>query len=142
MNKGKVLAGKSLQSFENYLSIVSMMYFGDPFCKNKQEGEVIRPGKRPRSQHMPDPLSMLLSPLRAELDFGNPYSESWSPKQIAIFESALCSYGKKFEIIEKFLTNSKSQREITHFYYIWKKTSHYKFWKDAVRSQRAAPCNT
>ena len=142
MTKAKIMAGKSLQSFENYLSIVSMMYFGDPFSKNKQETEVFRPGKRSRSRHISDPLSMILSPLRAELDFGKLYSETWSPKQIAIFESSLCNFGKRFEIVEKFLTNSKTQQEITRFYYIWKKTSHYKFWKEAVRSQKLSLCNT
>ena len=71
MSKDQVLAGKALQSFENYLSVVTMMYFGDPFSKTKQIVEVFRPGKRPRSSQLADPLSMILSPLRAEHDFGN-----------------------------------------------------------------------
>ena len=70
MTKDKILAGKALQSLENYLSIVSMMYFGDPFSKGKQTIEAFRPGKRARSQNIADPLSMILSPLRAGFDFG------------------------------------------------------------------------
>lgn len=70
MSKDKILAGKALQAFENYLSIVTMMYFGDPFSKSKQNVEVFRPGKRARSNQISDPLSMILSPLRAENDFG------------------------------------------------------------------------
>ena len=47
-----------------------MMYFGDPFSKCKQSVEVFRPGKRARTCSLNDPLSMILSPLRAEHDFG------------------------------------------------------------------------
>lgn len=112
-----------------------MMYFGDPFSKSKQSIETFRPGKRARPTHMAEPLSMLISPLRAEHEFGKGYLESWSPKQIAVFESALCSFGKKFEVIERILKYQKSQKEIGKFYYMWKKTSHYKSWKDAVREQ-------
>lgn len=68
--KDKIIAGKATQSFENYLSIVCMMYFGDPFSKCKQSVEVFRPGKRARTCQLNDPLSMILSPLRAEHDFG------------------------------------------------------------------------
>jgi hypothetical protein len=135
MPKDKVMAGKTLQAFENYLSIVCMMYFGDPHAKSKPVTEVFRPGKRARSCQLNDPLSMLLSPLRAEHDFGKGYSESWSPKQIAVFESTLCQFGKNFDIVQKFLQGLKSKSEITRFYYLWKKTSHYRAWKEAVRAQ-------
>ena len=70
MSKEKASAGKSIQSFENYLSVVSMMYFGDPFTKCKENVEVFRPGKRSRTKVIADPLSMLVSPLRADHDFG------------------------------------------------------------------------
>ena len=48
-----------------------MMYYGDPYSKNKQSSEVFRPGKRARSKQLADPLSMIVSPLRAEIEFGN-----------------------------------------------------------------------
>jgi hypothetical protein len=70
MSKDKILAGKALQSFENYLSTVTMMYFGDPYSKSKPSAEVFRPGKRARPSEVSDPLSMILSPLRCELVFG------------------------------------------------------------------------
>jgi hypothetical protein len=70
LSKDQILAGKALQSFENYLSIVSLMYFGDPFSKSKSNSEVFRPGKRARSRQISDPLSMIVSPLRTELEFG------------------------------------------------------------------------
>ncbi|OMJ73080.1 hypothetical protein SteCoe_28307 [Stentor coeruleus] len=130
MSKDKVLAGKALQSFENYLSTVTMMYFGDPHPKSKETTEIFRPGKRARSSQLNDPLSMILSPLRSELDF-----ESWSPKEIAVFESVMCMFGKKFDVVGRLLEESKTLQEITRFYYIWKKTSHYKSWKEAVKEQ-------
>jgi hypothetical protein len=71
MSKDKILAGKALQSFENYLSTVTMMYFGDPHPKSKETAEIFRPGKRARLSQLNDPLSMILSPLRSELDFGS-----------------------------------------------------------------------
>ncbi|OMJ91021.1 hypothetical protein SteCoe_6483 [Stentor coeruleus] len=128
LSKDQILAGKALQSFENYLSIVSLMYFGDPFSKSKSNSDVFRPGKRARSRQISDPLSMIVSPLRTELEF-----ETWSPKQIAVFECTLCSFGKKFDAIEKLLTPDKAIKDITKFYYSWKKTSHYKAWKETVR---------
>jgi len=116
-----------------------MMYFGDPFSKNKKSADVFRPGKRARSSQFNDPLSMLLSPLRAEHDYGKGYSESWSPRQVAIFESVLCQFGKNLQIVQRLLEESKSMIEITRFYYLWKKTSHYKMWKEAVRAQAEIP---
>ena len=76
LSKDHVLAGKALQSFENYLSIVSMMFYGDPFSKSKQNSQIFRPGKRARSKQIADPLSMIVSPLRAETEFGKIYAES------------------------------------------------------------------
>lgn len=70
LSKDQISAGKALQSFENYLSIVSLMYFGDPYSKNKQASEVFRPGKRTRKTQLADPLSMIVSPLRNEFEFG------------------------------------------------------------------------
>lgn len=46
------------------------MYFGDPFTKVAKNIDVFRPGKRARSKLISNPLTMLISPLRAEHDFG------------------------------------------------------------------------
>jgi hypothetical protein len=135
LSKDEVLAGKTLQSFENYLSIVSLMFYGDPFSKVSRTTELLRPGKRARAKEIADPLSMLVSPLRAANEFGKAYVELWSPKQVAVFECALCKFGKNFRAIEKLMRNEKQLQEITRFYYLWKKTSHYKAWKDTVRQQ-------
>jgi len=108
------------------------MYFGDPFTNNSSYSENLRPIKRMRSQPISDTLTLLISPLRAEFDFGEFYLESWSPKEIAVFESSFCKFGKNFEVVERLLRFSKTKVEVTRFYYLWKKTSHYKAWKEAV----------
>ena len=54
--------------------------------------------------------------------------EKWSPYEIAMFEAALCIHGKQFHVVQK-LVQTKNTKEIVEFYYVWKKTSHYKEWK-------------
>jgi len=54
--------------------------------------------------------------------------ERWSPYEISIFESTIALYGKDFHTIQKAL-KTKNTKEIIEFYYIWKKTRHYKIWK-------------
>jgi len=54
--------------------------------------------------------------------------EQWSPYEIALFEAAMAEYGKEFYRIAKEI-GSKTTQEVIEFYYIWKKTSHYKQWK-------------
>lgn len=68
-------------------------------------------------------LGVLTSPLRRPS-----VVEKWSPYEIAVFESALSLYGKHFHQVQK-VVRTKTCKEIVEFYYIWKKTSHYKVWK-------------
>ncbi|CAG9314408.1 unnamed protein product [Blepharisma stoltei] len=134
MKKTKVLAGKYLQAFENYLASITMMYYGDPYVSKKSEpatAAAYRPGKRPRNILQMDPLAFLLSPLRQEFSF-----ELWSPMQVAVFECGLCSFGKEFKVIEKLLKFSKTYQEVTQFYHMWKQTSHYKVWKECLIKDR------
>jgi len=56
--------------------------------------------------------------------------DSWSPLEIAKFEGAMCSYGKRFHEISK-VVNTKTSKECVDFYYlIWKLTNRYRAWKD------------
>ena len=55
--------------------------------------------------------------------------EKWSPYEIAIFEGSMLHYGKEFRNISRQI-GTKTTREVIDFYYIWKKTAHYKKWKD------------
>jgi len=54
--------------------------------------------------------------------------EKWSPYEVATFEASMFLTGKKFDKIQKNIP-TKTTKEIIEFYYIWKKTSHYKEWK-------------
>ena len=68
-------------------------------------------------------LGYLKSPLRRPSII-----EKWSPYEIAMFEAALLHHGKDFHAVSK-VVETKSTKEVIDFYYIWKKTSHYKKWK-------------
>jgi hypothetical protein len=136
LTEDQVRAGRQLQAFENYLALVCMMYYGDPYSslsrKTKDDQPLMTKGRRFRSVGELDTLGILVSPLRADLPFGKVYLEKWTPKEIAVFECGLCKYGKKFKLIQKLLHNSKNHLEITEFYYLWKTSSHYTAWKEAV----------
>lgn len=81
---------------------------------------------RPRQQYpleLVSSLGYLKSPLRRPTVI-----EKWSPYEIALFEAGMAHHGKDFHQIHKII-QSKSTKEVVDFYYIWKKTSHYKTWK-------------
>jgi len=68
-------------------------------------------------------LGILTSPLRRPT-----VVEKWSPYEIATFEASLALFGKQFHQLQKFV-RTKSTKEIIEFFYVWKKTGHYKVWK-------------
>ncbi|CAK62753.1 unnamed protein product (macronuclear) [Paramecium tetraurelia] len=84
--------------------------------------------QQPNSQNVysllqQDVLDILISPLRNDFPF-----ETWTTKEIAIFECGLCRYGKQYEFLSH-LIKTKNAQDIIQFYYNWKFTSHYKLWK-------------
>ena len=77
-------------------------------------------------------LDVLISPLRSDHEF-----EKWSPKEVAIFESAICRYGPEFSFIQH-LIQTKTINEVNNFYHEWTRTSHFKIWhlsKNSVSQQ-------
>jgi len=68
-------------------------------------------------------LGLLTSPIRRPLVI-----EKWSPFEIATFEASLALFGKQFDRVQKYV-RTKTTKEIVEFFYIWKKTAHYKVWK-------------
>jgi hypothetical protein len=54
--------------------------------------------------------------------------DEWAPKQVALFEAAICIYGKNFYAIQK-VVETKTLKQVIEFYYLWKKSSHYTIWK-------------
>jgi len=73
-------------------------------------------------------LGFLKSPLRRPNII-----ERWSPYEIAIFEGSMLHFGKQFRDISRQI-GTKTIREVIDFYYIWKKTDHYKKWKETFIS--------
>lgn len=55
--------------------------------------------------------------------------EDWSPYAVSLFEAGIAHHGKDFHAIRKEFAGRKSTQQIIDFYYVWKKTSHYKKWK-------------
>jgi hypothetical protein len=74
-------------------------------------------------------LGYLTSPLRRPTVI-----EKWSPYEITTFEAAMTLHGKQFHLVQKWV-KTKCTKEIVEFYYIWKKTSHYRRWKGQFESE-------
>mmetsp|Transcript_32667 Transcript_32667/g.101088 ORF Transcript_32667/g.101088 Transcript_32667/m.101088 type:complete len:125 (+) Transcript_32667:128-502(+) len=71
----------------------------------------------------PTLLGAMVSPARRQLVF-----ETWSPREIILFEGALALHGKNFHLLQRFI-KTKTTKEIIEFYYIWKLTTHGREWK-------------
>lgn len=110
---------------EDYISLVGdLMYPGTymgAFGYSHEQGNY--PVERPCT------LGLLTSPLRRPTVI-----ERWSPYEIACFEAAITMYGKIFHEVQK-VVKTKTTKEIIEFYYIWKKTSHYKKWKQQLEPE-------
>ena len=74
-------------------------------------------------------LDFLSNPLRTDHPF-----EIWSPKEVALFLSLVCRYGKKFELFQPYI-RSKTLKEINDFYRCWKFTSQYQTWKQKQKDR-------
>lgn len=74
LTEDQVRAGKQQQAFENYLALVCMMYYGDPYSglsrKTKDDQPLLTKSRRFRSVGELDTLGILVSPLRSDLPFG------------------------------------------------------------------------
>eukprot|EP00923_Selenidium_pygospionis_P000455 GHVN01000804.1.p1 GENE.GHVN01000804.1~~GHVN01000804.1.p1 ORF type:complete len:499 (-),score=31.67 GHVN01000804.1:1836-3332(-) len=69
-------------------------------------------------------LEFLVSPVRKKQIL-----DSWAPLEVAKFQAAVCSYGKRFHEIAQ-VVGTKSPHDCIDFYYqIWKLSSRYKSWK-------------
>jgi hypothetical protein len=73
-------------------------------------------------------LAFLKSPLRRPSII-----EKWSPYEVSVFEGAILHHGKEFHLVSREI-KTKSTKEVIDFYYIWKKTAHYKKWKGQYMS--------
>lgn len=108
------------QMAEDYTSFVgSMMYPATQFQPY---------GYNPEERQYPiekiSLLGFIKSPLRRPTII-----EKWSPYEIAVFEGSMLHYGKEFRNVSRQI-GTKTTQEVIDFYYIWKKTAHYKKWKE------------
>lgn len=118
---------KGNQMAEEYVELASRMMlpstnlgpYGYDDSGNQQQGG----GQQSYPLELISSLGFLKSPLRRPSII-----EKWSPYEISLFEAGMGHYGKDFFQIHK-LIQTKSTKEVVDFYYIWKKTSHYKVWK-------------
>lgn len=119
------------QMAEDYINLSSKMMlvptshlgpYGNDDDNNKHQGNG-ETGKQSYPLELISSLGFLKSPLRRPAII-----ETWSPHEISLFEAGMGHYGKDFYEIHK-LIKTKSTKEVVDFYYIWKKTSHYKVWK-------------
>ncbi|KAL3943830.1 MAG: hypothetical protein SGBAC_002081 [Bacillariaceae sp.] len=69
-------------------------------------------------------LAFIKSPLRRPTVI-----EKWSPYEVALFEGAMLHHGKEFHLVSREI-KTKTTQEVIDFYYVWKKTAHYKKWKE------------
>jgi hypothetical protein len=117
---------RSHQIAEDYISLASALVLPPP-STSISYGYSPHFGQYPIEQMTA--LGYLTSPLRRPTVI-----EKWSPYEIATFEASMALHGKHFHIISKFV-KTKSTKEIIEFYYIWKKTSHYRRWKNGFEDE-------
>ena len=107
------------QMAEDYTNLVgSMMYPATVF-----EPYGYSPEERQYPLEKISLLGFIQSPFRRPTII-----EKWSPYEIALFEGSMLHYGKEFQNISRQI-RTKTTQEVIDFYYIWKKTAHYKKWK-------------
>ncbi|KAF8822033.1 hypothetical protein IE077_004229 [Cardiosporidium cionae] len=81
------------------------------------------------------PLEILSSPLR------KPHVlDGWGPKEVCLFEAAICKYGKDFSKIQRII-QTKTTKDMIDFYYLWKKTNRYVAWKEFRCLSETMPVN-
>jgi esterase/lipase superfamily enzyme len=106
------------------------MYYGTPIA---QQANSL--GKQQTQDFHFSTLDMLTNPLREPEPF-----ELWSPREVALFETCICKYGKNFSEFAHFIP-TKSKEEIAAFYTLWKHSSHYQSWNRKQQALQAKDQN-
>mmetsp|Transcript_1159 Transcript_1159/g.1905 ORF Transcript_1159/g.1905 Transcript_1159/m.1905 type:complete len:409 (-) Transcript_1159:46-1272(-) len=125
---------RSHQIAEDYISLASAMVLPPNTTHLNTFGYTPHLGQYPIEQ--PTALGYLTSSLRRPTVI-----EKWSPYEIATFEAALALHGKHFHQVQKWV-KTKNTKEVIEFYYIWKKTSHYRRWKSSFCEEMESVCSS
>ena len=126
---GFVKPGEDLhRRLETQLSQARQFYDAKAAVHLDDVAEDVSAKARLVSAHKATALGSLMLPIRRR----NPLDE-WTPREIAVFESALCLYGKTFHLIAELLPG-KSTKDVVEFYYHWKHTPHYAPWKKTFKA--------
>ncbi|CEM28293.1 unnamed protein product [Vitrella brassicaformis CCMP3155] len=135
-NRKQAVASRSkMDHVETYLELCATMYHGQAYSSTREaiQAQILPNEKRLRvssasaatnSATKMTPFDLLISKYRHSHTI-----DLWGPKEVMIFEGAICRYGKDFHKIAK-LVETKTTKECIDFYYLWKKTSRYRHWKD------------
>uniref|UniRef100_A0A7S1UJW4 SANT domain-containing protein n=1 Tax=Phaeomonas parva TaxID=124430 RepID=A0A7S1UJW4_9STRA len=132
--KGK---SRTVQIMEDYVSFVGRMVY--PELARSHEGAPVGDDDGDAPLFVSEritPLGVVTLPLRRQLCI-----ERWSPFEVAKFEGSMCIHGKNFHAVQKDV-QTKSTKDIIEFYYLWKKTSHYKLWKRSYENEEALYANS
>jgi len=120
---------RSHQIAEDYISLASALVLPPSPTTTSSHHHLNTFGYSPHLGQYPieqvTTLGYLTSPLRRPTVI-----EKWSPYEITTFEAALALHGKHFHQVQKWI-KTKNTKEVIEFYYIWKKTSHYRRWKSS-----------
>ena len=111
------------------LSSVSALYYRHRSLHPSSPQDVLVSAEYDRSEYTT--LDTLCSPLRQPSPL-----DSWSPLDVALFESGICCHGKDFHAVSRLMGGRRSVSECVEFYYLWKKSGHYAMWKEAGKPVR------
>ncbi|KAF8822035.1 hypothetical protein IE077_000102 [Cardiosporidium cionae] len=135
-----ILSNNRFQSDSKASQIPSASYDGKGTTKATQNlfncQAICNPHKSILSSHPKiSPLEILSSPLR------KPHVlDAWGPKEVCLFEAAICKYGKDFSRIQRII-QTKTTKDMIDFYYLWKKTNRYVAWKEFRCLSETMPVN-
>ncbi|CAM9110293.1 unnamed protein product, partial [Ectocarpus sp. 6 AP-2014] len=126
-NKPKEMRWRTHRMVEDYTNVCGKIMYGHvrtgPFGYNSVEGRF--PMERPTT------LGMIKAGMRRPTVI-----ERWSPYDVALFEGAISIHGKVFHKVAEEI-EGKTVADVVEFYYMWKKTNHYKQWKSMFRAEQA-----
>eukprot|EP00475_Leptophrys_vorax_P019370 TRINITY_DN26448_c0_g1_i1.p1 TRINITY_DN26448_c0_g1~~TRINITY_DN26448_c0_g1_i1.p1 ORF type:complete len:358 (+),score=92.65 TRINITY_DN26448_c0_g1_i1:42-1076(+) len=120
----------SRRKVDSVLQAVAVMYYSPKEVTSDKQNVLV---DQMYDKNIYSTIDCLMSPLR-KVDVW----DNWTPREIALFESGICSFGKDFVRISKVI-QTKNVGDCVDFYYKWKKSAHYQMWKEYGKPVREIP---